>query len=186
MGDNHKQSEFRRVKPCWTCKSNGHHVSIRPTATTASGSKTSCHLVCNPAEPDGEEERPAILMMGLVDYQERKVTARLLFDGGSTASFITADLARRLGLEIKTGSYVSVDRVGNRKAMTVPRQMAVLPIPLLDGTILNDKVYVLDCLTSNVPKFPLDPDKHPELRHLPLADQLGKGVDGRIGYFDRW
>jgi hypothetical protein len=105
--------------------------------------------------------------------------ARLYLDPGSTRSYITTNLARKLGLKTDAKFQLQNAVFGqlNRQAKECSKVM--LPIPFQHGEHIAITAYATDAISCPLQKLPLDLDRFPILKQIPLADTVATEIEYR-------
>ena len=122
----------------------------------------------------------------------RSVQARILFDTGSTRTYITEQLHKELKLPSVGEDVLSIASFGESKRRTQTLPRIDLEFELPDGTNQPVSGTVVPTICTPLIKQPVDMSGHSSLKHLPLAEPLSAetekvSIDVLIGcdhYFD--
>ena len=100
------------------------------------------------------------------------VKARLLFDTGSSRSYITEDMRRKLNLKASRTETLSTAGFGNAKRKTQTFDIVDVQITLQDKSVKTLEVAVIPVISSPILKQPLNLSKHPSIAKMTLAEPL--------------
>ncbi|MCP4488451.1 MAG: hypothetical protein GY820_14180, partial [Gammaproteobacteria bacterium] len=105
-------------------------------------------------------------------YPKKEVTARLLFDTGSSHSFITEKAANKLFLKRQQGDPLTISSFGSDSTQQVSNSCATFNVELSGGGIKSITANVVPKITSPIAREPLNFDTYPELKMVSLADHI--------------
>ena len=121
------------------------------------------------------ENQAVVMQSALVEVihtDGRAHHARILFDTGSSRSFVTESLQRRANIKCTGQDQIPLATFGSpvRSRSQYPR--VKLQIKANKGSVQALSANVIPEITSPIQKVPLDVKKHPSLATLPLAEPL--------------
>ncbi|XP_036340244.1 uncharacterized protein LOC118749546 [Rhagoletis pomonella] len=141
-----------------------------PSAHTAPAGISSC-LNSNSNSPQ-RKERTVLLATAFVkvrDCSGHWQPARLLFDSGSHASFVTEALVQRLGLQRKA-SAVFITGIGSSQGGRSRGEVLLSLSSFRSGQCFNVNALILPKITSELPTHKLAVSVWPHVQGLFLAD----------------
>ncbi|MCP4486873.1 MAG: hypothetical protein GY820_06070, partial [Gammaproteobacteria bacterium] len=103
-------------------------------------------------------------------YPKKEVTARMLFDTGSSHSFITEKAANKLFLKRQQGDPLTISSFGSDSTQQVSNSCVTFNVELSGGGVKSITANVVPKITSPIAREPLNFDTYPELKMVSLAD----------------
>ncbi|XP_054746651.1 uncharacterized protein LOC129251312 [Anastrepha obliqua] len=161
-------------------------------STDIAAACTSSYLNANPNQPH-PRERTVLLATALVkvrDCSGHWQPARLLFDSGSHASFVTESCVQRLGLP-RRGSAILISGIGSSRGIRSRGEVLLSLSSHFSAQCFTVDALILPKITSDLPTQPLKVSAWPHIQDLLLADQhfmkprridilVGMGVMGQL------
>ena len=102
----------------------------------------------------------------------RTLKARLLFDTGSSRTYVRETIQRSLELPVVGEEVSAMACFGSSEHQTQTLQQVKFSVQLRDGTFQQLLASVVPRISCPIWKMPLDVTKHPSLERLPLAEPL--------------
>ena len=164
---------------CFYCgKSGQHHRSFCPSKF---GQAHSININAEPFQPTpatsvvlGQDEE-VVMQTALVNVltpSATSVQARVLFDTGSSRSFVTESLQKRAQLPVTDTETISLATFGDHKRRTTEYLKISLQFPTSNGSVQDITACVTPYITSPIRKIAIDTTRHPSRHDLPLAEPL--------------
>ena len=165
---------------CYYCgKSGQHHRSFCPSKFGKPNH--SMNINAEPFQPTpatsvvlGQDEE-VLMQTALVNVltpAASSVQARILFDTGSSRSFVTESLQKRAQLHVTDTETISLATFGDQKRRTTEFTKILLQFPTNNGSVQDITACVTPHITSPIRRIAIDTTKHPSLHDLPLAEPL--------------
>ncbi|XP_065195843.1 uncharacterized protein LOC135827242 [Sycon ciliatum] len=133
--------------------------------------KANTTCVTAPSSPSQQQDA-VILQTAVATIGGATITqpARLMFDTGSSRSFITQEAQQALQLAAKGSDTIAMAGFGDstRKVVCLPRVQ--LSVGCDDGSTVTVIANVVDNITCPIQRFPLDYTKYPVLQSVNLAE----------------
>ena len=163
----HRSDACVRARPCFYCKSTAHHSSLcrnrnGPNKFAASPPRQQVKMV-NPTSTN------CCVQMKMALIRFPGCDSRLFADDGSSHSYITTALAKRLKLKIKCKQEVNTTTFGDRERKSDVCDVATISLPTRNGEISLD-VLITDHICCPIQKYAIDVESNPVLKLVPLAD----------------
>ena len=177
----HSASDCRATKKCSYCGRDTHHSSFCPKQFLNSAPPPpQATIAAAPTNVDAVatlvgENQAVVMQTALVEVIHTDGSthhARILFDTGSSRSFVTESLQRRANLKSTGQDQISLATFGSPVRSTSQYPRVKLQIKANNGSVQTLSANVIPEITSPIQKVPLDVKKHPSLATLPLAEPL--------------
>ena len=177
----HSASDCRATKKCFYCGRDTHHSSFCPKQFSDSAPPpTQAIIAAAPTNVDAVatlvgENQAVVMQTALVEVihtDGRTHHARILFDTGSSRSFVTDSLQRRANLKVTGQDDIALATFGSPVRRTSQYSRVELQIKTNGGSVQALSANVIPEITSPIQKVSLDVKKHPSLATLPLAEPL--------------
>ncbi|XP_053968799.1 uncharacterized protein LOC128870226 [Anastrepha ludens] len=146
--------------------------SANGPSTNTAAACTSSHLNANPNQLC-PRERTVLLATALVkvrDCSGHWQPARLLFDSGSHASFVTESCVQRLGLP-RRGSAILISGIGSSQGIRSKGEVLLSLSSHFSDLCFTVDALILPKITSDLPTQPLKVLAWPHIQDIFLADQ---------------
>ena len=177
----HSTSACLATKRCFYCGNQFHHSSLCPTKFSSAErletqSPGSTMAVSHDATMAFTGDDQAVVMQtALVDVPTNSsdhvsTQARILFDTGSSRSFVTERLQERAKLNVVGEDELALATFGSTVRRTLVYPRVELPIRQKNGSVQTILANVIPEITSPIHKMPINLRQHPCLKNLPLAD----------------
>lgn len=191
-----RSNRARELKVCFNCLGTGHlledcpskftcrfcqgkhhsllHLGDKDKATSPNeenGTSSVCHALNDSAQPaDSTLESLLGTACAVLDGSERSLTARLLLDSGSHFTFITSQLAKKLGGSLKPFDG-RISGLGGASVDNIRGWLSCRLRSTLDDDInLKVRAIVVDQITSDTPRRTIPSKLTSQLARLQLAD----------------
>ena len=164
----HRSDACVRARPCFYCKSTAHHSSLcrnrnGPNKFSAASPPRQQVKMVNPTSTN------CCVQMKMALIRFPGCDSRLFADDGSSHSYITTALAKRLKLKIKCKQEVNTTTFGDRERKSDVCDVATISLPTRNGEISLD-VLITDHICCPIQKYAIDVESNPVLKLVPLAD----------------
>ena len=185
----HSASDCRATKKCFYCGRDTHHSSFCPKQFSNSAPPPpQATIAAAPTNVDAVatlvgENQAVVMQTALVEVIHTDGSthhARILFDTGSSRSFVTESLQRRANLKSTGQDQISLATFGSPVRSTSQYPRVKLQIKANNGSVQTLSANVIPEITSPIQKVPLDVKKHPSLATLPLAEPLTSFSSDRL------
>ena len=174
------------AKRCYHCGERNHHRSLCPTKF---GHHKSTQSSLNAAVPAFQphqatstlvgEDQEVIMQTALTQISTDSscsAPARILFDTGSSRSFVTECLQKSAKFEVIGSETIALGTFGDQKRRNVT--YTKVRVPLCTSSSSHEiSACVVPNITSPISKVPLDVTRHPSLKAMKLAEPLDSSDD---------
>ena len=186
---NHETNSCRRRKICFHCKQTDHHRSLCPEIFKANKSNKDAINALTINEKDLEENindqatsllsqgEQVIMQTALVEAMDQEESksevTRILMDTGSSRTYVTEDVVRKLKLKFQGSDKLTVHTFGVSKPKEIVSPIVKLVLKSKDGNIFKIKANVVPQISGNIHRVPIKLDnKFTIQRKYKLADTL--------------
>ena len=180
----HIASKCKDPWSCFHCKEKTHHRSLCPkkfqhetamcindsptTGDDVNGIKSEPALVFNDHEVCLQTALASVTDGTLMKRQE----IRILFDTGSSRSFITTEVKNELGLAVNGAQNLALSVFGDESRKLVGYETVKVHVELPDGSSQALEANVTDNITCPIRRHPLNTQDFPVLETVKLAEAL--------------
>ncbi|XP_065180007.1 uncharacterized protein LOC135810442 [Sycon ciliatum] len=176
--DSHMAPAYPNPWACAHCHKKTHHRSLCPSKFGTGQQQQSkppikANTTCATAPSSPSQQQDAVILQTAVaTIGGATITqpARLMFDTGSSRSFITHEAQHALQLAANGSDTIAMAGFGDsaRKVVCLPRVQ--LSVGCDDGSTVTVIANVVDNITCPIQRFPLDYTKYPVLQSVNLAE----------------
>ncbi|XP_055853521.1 uncharacterized protein LOC129917161 [Episyrphus balteatus] len=185
LGSGHNQTNCQSKYTCRVCNAHHHTLLHCESPSDSSVSQTTSTPSFTPAYASHSKHYVLLgtAMVQVMDKSNRPQPARLLFDNGSHASFISESCVQRLHLR-RTSVTTAIEGIGATDAGSSKGEVE-LTLTSLDqkfSTTIN--AQILNKITSHLPPVPVHNYNWPHISGLALADpcfNIPAAIDLLIG-----
>eukprot|EP00117_Sycon_ciliatum_P039449 scpid9122/ scgid5519/ len=174
--DSHMAPACPNPWACAHCHKKTHHRSLCPSKfgtgqqlhqQSKQSVKANTAPTCHSQQQDAVILQTAVATIGGDTITQ---PARLMFDTGSSRSFITQEAQQALQLDANGSDTIAMAGFGDstRKVVCLPRVQ--LSVGCDDGSTVTVIANVVDNITCPIQRFPLDYTKYPVLQSVNLAE----------------
>ncbi|XP_065180165.1 uncharacterized protein LOC135810600 [Sycon ciliatum] len=187
----HSVHDCSSKRRCFYCHNPAHHSSLCPDKFTAASTQRQASTMSPNAQ--SFKPKPATSTVANADHQIMMQTAvapflssklkpingRILFDTGSTKTYITQAYRDQLDLPTIGNETLSLATFGNNKRKSTVYAKVSLTMQCKDGSTRAIQASVLPNITAPIARCPLA-SSFPLLQSLPLAEPLSSSAEPMV------
>eukprot|EP00117_Sycon_ciliatum_P014471 scpid37562/ scgid14717/ len=184
----HIARDCKQARPCFHCKLSTHHRSLcdkkfggasvaqseqKPeNSTTLNVDATPFLSATQTLTSTCEHVIMQTALATIQDESGQSLQARLLFDTGSSRTYITESIRKSLDMPTIGTDVTAMANFGASQRTTQSLPQVEFHVQLLDGSAQSVQASVVPQICCPILKTPLDTQTHPSLERLPLAEPL--------------
>ncbi|XP_065197781.1 uncharacterized protein LOC135829305 [Sycon ciliatum] len=171
-------------RPCYHCNLLTHHRALCPQKFGSSPVSAAASTFYPTQQQQGPQKHTTATVhvqskgvnlptaIATVAGQGNISDCRLLFDTGSTRTFIHESLAASVNAAVVGEDVLSIASFGSASRRTVTLPRVEFSLLCRDGSALPVTANVMPWICCPVVKSPIDIDQYPEVKNIQLADTI--------------